>query len=94
MQALVRLVAITSQKYILYSVNMGKSSIIDKNGKILKDTKYNTTSTISHKVNLYKDNTPYILYGNKLLLYITLLIFIISIILIYSNLKKDKKVIN
>ena len=94
MQALVRLVAITSQKYILYSVNMGKSSIIDKNGKILKDTKYNTTSTISHKVNLYKDNTPYILYGNKLLLYITLLIFIISIMLIYSNLKKDKKVIN
>jgi apolipoprotein N-acyltransferase len=77
--------AIESQKPMIYVVNQGISAFIDKNGKILKQTKSNSQEILSYDIIPHEGETIYSEHGNNIIY-----IYIIFMVLFYIFFK-DKE---
>jgi len=70
-------------KPMLYSTNQGISAIIDADGKILVKVSEKGTQLLYGNVSLYKGSTPYVKFGNSLILSIIFVLLICSFL--YQN---------
>ncbi|MFL2660582.1 MAG: apolipoprotein N-acyltransferase [Alphaproteobacteria bacterium] len=77
---------------LVRAANSGVSVITDKNGKILEKLNLNNEGFIETKVASEIGNTPFLIFGKKILLLEILIIFIISILLdFFIKKRKDLK---
>ena len=61
-----RMRSIETGRYMIRSTNTGPSGIIDEKGKIIATAPIYTTAVITHKVQLFTGTTPYVRWGNGL----------------------------
>jgi apolipoprotein N-acyltransferase len=80
-----RMRALESGRYMLRATNNGISAIINEKGKIVAQLPQFAPRALSGKARLYSGETPYVLYGNKTIVALCLLILVIATLLTKSR---------
>jgi len=73
-----RMRSIETGRYMIRSTNTGPSGIIDEKGKLVATAPIYSTAAISHKVQLFSGATPYVRWGNWLV------VSLVSVILLFG----------
>ncbi len=73
-----RMRSIETGRYMVRSTNTGPSGIIDEKGKLVATAPIYTTAIITHKVQLFTGATPYVRWGNGLI------VSLLSVILLFG----------
>ena len=68
-----RMRALESGRYLLRATNTGISAIIDNKGKVMMQTPQFQILTLRHSAQPYQGSTPYVRFGNGLILSMLLL---------------------
>lgn len=71
-----RMRSIETGRYMIRSTNTGPSGIIDEKGKLIATAPIYTTAVITHKVQLFTGTTPYVRWGNGLIVSLLSLIIL------------------
>ncbi len=80
--------ALETGRYMLRATNTGVSAIINERGVVLKKAEVFTTTTLNGLVQGFTGATPYVLFGNSLVLGFVGLSLFIGLLLIFRGTRK------